>query len=111
LGAPQARAGLKTTSGAPLARSKHIFDIRSTGGTVPVPMPKVLTQTQIDQFYEQGFVSPIRVISDAEALGYRSRLERFERETGGSLGGHLRRHSASMARCTTSAWIGATSRS
>lgn len=53
-------------------------------------MPKVLTQTQIDQFHEQGFVSPIRVMSDAEALGYRSRLERFERETGGSLSGHLR---------------------
>src|ERR1700726_4270535 len=55
-----------------------------------MPMPKVLTQTQIDQFHEQGFVSPIRVMSDAEALGYRSRLERFERETGGSLSGHLR---------------------
>jgi len=53
-------------------------------------MPKVLTQTQIDQFHEQGFVSPIRVMSDAEALGYRSRLERFERETGGSFSGHLR---------------------
>src|ERR1700720_1484109 len=56
-------------------------------------MPKVLTQTQIDQFHEQGFVSPIRVMSDAEALGYRSRLERFERETGGSLSGHLRHKS------------------
>jgi len=53
-------------------------------------MPKVLMQAQIDQFHEQGFVSPIRVMSAAEALGYRSRLERFERETGGSLGGHLR---------------------
>ena len=53
-------------------------------------MPKVLTQAQIDQFREQGFVSPIRVMSDAEALSYRSRLERFERETGGQLGGHLR---------------------
>src|SRR5215472_18217021 len=54
-------------------------------------MPKVLTQAQIDQFREQGFVSPIRVMSDAEALGYRSGLERFERETGGPLGGN-RRH-------------------
>ena len=42
-------------------------------------MPKVLTRAQIDQFHEQGFVSPILVMSDAEALGYRSRLERFER--------------------------------
>jgi len=53
-------------------------------------MPKVLTQAQIDQFREQGFVSPIRVMSDAEALGNRNRLERFERETGGPLGGNLR---------------------
>ena len=53
-------------------------------------MPKILTQTEVDQFHEQGFVSPIRVMSDAEALGYRRCLERFERETGGPLGGHLR---------------------
>ena len=53
-------------------------------------MPKVLTQAQIDQFREQGFVSPIRVMSDAEALVNRNRLERFERETGGPLGGNLR---------------------
>jgi hypothetical protein len=53
-------------------------------------MPKILTQAQIDQFHEQGFVSPIRVMSAAEALGYRSRLERFELETGAPLGGHLR---------------------
>jgi non-heme Fe2+,alpha-ketoglutarate-dependent halogenase len=53
-------------------------------------MPKILTQAQIDQFREQGFVSPIRVMSAAEALGYRSRLERFEHETSGPLGGHLR---------------------
>jgi non-haem Fe2+, alpha-ketoglutarate-dependent halogenase len=53
-------------------------------------MPKILTHAQIDQFREQGFVSPIRVMSAAEALGYRSRLERFEQETGGPLGGHLR---------------------
>ena len=53
-------------------------------------MPKVLTPAQIDQFREQGFASPIRVMSAAEALGYRRQLERFERETGGPLSGHLR---------------------
>ena len=53
-------------------------------------MPKILTQAQIGQFHEQGFVSPIRVMSAAEALGYRRRLERFEHETSGPLGGHLR---------------------
>ena len=51
-------------------------------------MPKVLTLATIDQFREQGFVSPIRVMSAAEALSYRRQLERFERETGGPLGGH-----------------------
>ena len=53
-------------------------------------MPKILTQAQIDQFREQGFVSPVCVMSAADALHYRRRLERFERETGGPLGGHLR---------------------
>jgi ectoine hydroxylase-related dioxygenase (phytanoyl-CoA dioxygenase family) len=53
-------------------------------------MPKILTQAQVGQFHEEGFVSPIRVMSAAEALGYRDRLERFERETGAPLGGHLR---------------------
>jgi chlorinating enzyme len=56
-------------------------------------MAEILTQGQIDQFREQGFVSPIRVMSAAEASGYRRRLERFERETGGPLGGHLRHKS------------------
>ena len=58
-----------------------------------MPMAKILTQAQIDQFREQGFVSPIRVMSAAEAFGYRRQLERFERETGGPLGGHLRHKS------------------
>ena len=53
-------------------------------------MPKILTQAQIDQFHEQGFVSPIRVMSATEAVGHRRRLERFEPETGGLLGGYLR---------------------
>jgi hypothetical protein len=52
-------------------------------------MAEILTQAEIDQFREQGFVSPIRVMPAAEAFGYRRQLERFERETGGPLGGHL----------------------
>lgn len=42
-------------------------------------MGKVLTQAQIDSFHQQGFVSPIDVISEAEALEYAARLEAAER--------------------------------
>ena len=41
-------------------------------------MPKVLTQAQIDRFHQDGFLFPIRVLSEAEVLSYRGRLESFE---------------------------------
>lgn len=56
-------------------------------------MPKMLTRAQIDQFWEQGFVSPIRAMPVEEALGYRRRLERFEATSGGPLHGDLRHKS------------------
>ena len=43
-------------------------------------MGKVLTQAQIDSFREQGFVSPIDVMSEDEALDYARRLEAAEQE-------------------------------
>lgn len=43
-------------------------------------MPKVLTQQQIDQYHEQGFISPIDVMPEDEALSYRHRLEAIERD-------------------------------
>ena len=43
-------------------------------------MLKVLTQQQIDQYHEQGFISPIRVISEKEALFIAAEIERVERE-------------------------------
>lgn len=43
-------------------------------------MGKVLTQTQIDLFHEQGFVSPIDVLSEDEAAAYVRRLQQAERE-------------------------------
>ena len=43
-------------------------------------MPKVLTKLQIEQYHDQGFVSPIRVISEQEALSIEGELERVERE-------------------------------
>lgn len=43
-------------------------------------MPKILSQQQIDQYHQQGFISPIDVMSEDEALGYRMKLEAVERE-------------------------------
>jgi hypothetical protein len=56
-------------------------------------MPKRLTEAQIEQYREEGCVFPIRVMSEAEAAGYRARLEEFERRTGGPLKGDLRHKS------------------
>ena len=47
-------------------------------------MPKVLTEVQIAQYKELGFVTPIRAISEAEALQCRLNLEAFEAESGRS---------------------------
>src|SRR5262245_20105407 len=45
-------------------------------------MPKVLSEQQVREFEEDGFVSPVRAISEAEAAGCRGKLEEFEAETG-----------------------------
>src|SRR6266404_435445 len=56
-------------------------------------MPKMLTTAQIERYHERGFLSPIRVVSEAAAAEYRARLEAFETSTGGPLGGDLRHKS------------------
>jgi non-haem Fe2+, alpha-ketoglutarate-dependent halogenase len=56
-------------------------------------MPKILSQQQIDQFWRDGCVFPIRVMSEADALEIRRRLEAFEARTGGPLKGDLRHKS------------------
>ena len=48
-------------------------------------MPKILSQQQIDQYHEQGFISPIDVMSEHEALGYRLKLESVERDYPGEI--------------------------
>ena len=40
-------------------------------------MPKVLTQTQIESFHENGFLFPVRVFSQTEADAVRARFEQF----------------------------------
>ena len=56
-------------------------------------MPKILTQQQIDTFWRDGCVFPIRVMSGQEAHEIRARLEEFETKTGGPLKGSLRHKS------------------
>jgi non-heme Fe2+,alpha-ketoglutarate-dependent halogenase len=41
-------------------------------------MPRILSPAQIAAFERDGFVSPVRAISEARALYYRRRLEAFE---------------------------------
>lgn len=53
-------------------------------------MPKVLTPAQIAQFREQGYVHPIRVMSESQATALRARLEAFEAASGGPLKGAFR---------------------
>jgi hypothetical protein len=56
-------------------------------------MPKVLTKAEIERFWEEGFIFPIRIMPPEEALAYRHRLEAFEARTGRPLGGDLRHKS------------------
>jgi hypothetical protein len=58
-----------------------------------VAMPKLLTQEQIDTFWRDGCVFPVRVMSEADAAALRAQLEAFEHETGGPLKGALRHKS------------------
>lgn len=41
-------------------------------------MPKVLTKEQIEQYHDEGFISPVRVMSENEALSIKNQLEQVE---------------------------------
>jgi non-haem Fe2+, alpha-ketoglutarate-dependent halogenase len=56
-------------------------------------MPKILTPAQIEAFWRDGCVFPVRVMSIDEALAIRRRLETFEKGAGGPLKGDLRHKS------------------
>jgi hypothetical protein len=56
-------------------------------------MTKMLTDAQIDEFRERGFLSPIRVMPAEDALLWRHRLEAFEAASGGPLRGEWRHKS------------------
>ena len=53
-------------------------------------MPKLLTPAQVAQFREDGYVHPIRVMSELQAADLRARLEAYEAATGGPLKGAFR---------------------
>src|SRR5690242_4328689 len=56
-------------------------------------MPKLLTREQIEQFERDGFVSPVRVMSESDAATLRRRLEEYEAAKGGPLAGAYRHKS------------------
>ncbi len=56
-------------------------------------MAKRLTDAQVAQYREQGYVSPVRIMSEEAAGAIRERLEAYERATGGPLRGNLRHKS------------------
>src|SRR3954454_9792771 len=69
---------------------RHAITARSgRSGT----MPKRLTEAQVAQYREDGYLAPIRIMAEAEALGLRARLEAVEARTGGPLRGDLRHKS------------------
>jgi non-heme Fe2+,alpha-ketoglutarate-dependent halogenase len=41
-------------------------------------MLKILTRQQIEQYHDEGFISPVRVISEVEALSIKAELEEVE---------------------------------
>jgi non-heme Fe2+,alpha-ketoglutarate-dependent halogenase len=50
-------------------------------------MPKILSEEQAEQYRCDGYVSPVRVMSEDEAVSIRLKLEAFETGQGGSLQG------------------------
>jgi non-heme Fe2+,alpha-ketoglutarate-dependent halogenase len=53
-------------------------------------MPKFLTKLQVEQYREEGFLSPIRVMSEEEALFLRREIEDFELKQGAQMFGTQR---------------------
>lgn len=53
-------------------------------------MAKILTQAEIDQFWNQGYVFPFDCLTTAEARDARARLEAYEAGVEGDISKHLR---------------------
>ncbi len=53
-------------------------------------MPKHLTDAQIGHYRERGYISPVDLLTASEAAEARAKLEAYEAESGGPLGGAQR---------------------
>ena len=56
-------------------------------------MPRLLSETQIARYREEGYLAPIRIMDEAAALALRAELETVEARMGGPLRGDLRHKS------------------
>jgi len=53
-------------------------------------MPKILSEAAVQAYARDGFVAPVRVMSEEDATGFRRRLEAHEERTGAPLQGNWR---------------------
>ncbi|MBD0271642.1 MAG: phytanoyl-CoA dioxygenase family protein [Acetobacteraceae bacterium] len=53
-------------------------------------MPKLLSETEVASFWQDGFHFPVRVLTDAETERFRGALEAHEAATGGPLASNMR---------------------
>jgi len=53
-------------------------------------VPKRLSEADVAAFWRDGFHFPVRVLTAAEAAGYRAALESYEAETGGPISSNMR---------------------
>jgi len=53
-------------------------------------MPKFLTQQQVEQYHEEGFLSPVDFISESEAIAIRGQLEEAEEKFPEHINAHNR---------------------
>jgi non-heme Fe2+,alpha-ketoglutarate-dependent halogenase len=56
-------------------------------------MPKLLSDAQVEQYHDEGYLAPIPIMDEAEALALRAELEAVEARMGGPLRGDLRHKS------------------
>lgn len=56
-------------------------------------MTRILTHEQVEHFRREGYVSPVRVMSEEAAHAVRERLQAYEQASGGPLRGELRHKS------------------
>lgn len=56
-------------------------------------MPKLLKENEIDQFHQEGYFFPLRILDDAQVAFNRSQLEQFESSQGKPIGGAQRNKS------------------